>query len=180
MKKFLIICFCIIAIMTMALPAFADEDGNIIIFEAVPPTPTPMPIPAPPTPLPQVIQYSHDSAEVEALARWFYGSCYKTGDLDGKRQGAWHLWNRVIDDSGIFPDTLIGVITQRGEYSFYDRHDDITHENRMLAIEMLNRFQMEKHGQPCGRTLPVGYVYQSVNAAHNGYHYMKSVGGQAF
>lgn len=154
-----------------------DEGIEIVdIRPIITPTPTPPP-PPPPTPTPKVIQYRQDAAEVEALARWFYGSCYQTGDLDGKRKGAWHLWNRVIDDSGVFPDTLIEVIKQGDEYPFYDKRAPITDENRILATEMLNRFSMEMNGKYAGRSLPIGYVYQTVNEAHTGYYYTKTVDG---
>lgn len=157
-----------------------DEGIEIVdIRPIITPTPTPPP-PPPPTPTPKVIQYRHDADEVYALARWFYGSCYQTGDLDGKRKGAWHLWNRVIDDSGVFPDTILEVITQKGEYDFYDKHDDATPENLAIATEMLNRFEMERNGLQGGRTLPVGYVYQTVNESHTGYYYSKTVGGEPY
>lgn len=173
MKRIVAIVLLIV-VCSVASISYADEIQLVDIVPIITPTPPPPPAPEP-TPGIEVIKYKQDAEEIFALARWFYGSCYKEGDLDGKRKGAWHLWNRVIDDRGIFPDTIIGVITQRGEYPFYDRHDDLTPENLALAEEMLNRFTMEKNGLQGDRTLAVGYVYQTVNEKHDGYEYSKTV-----
>ena len=186
MKKlttFIILLFVVLLIGCCAKYSRADmTDEGVEIIDIRPvttPTPTPPPPPLP-TPTPKVIEYKQDADTVYALARWFYNSCYQEGDLDGKRQGAWHLWNRVIDDSDTFPDTILEVITQNGEYDFYDKHADATPENLAIATEMLNRFTMEKNGLQGGRTLPVGYVYQTVNEAHTGYYYSKTKGGTPY
>ena len=124
MKKlttFIILLFVVLLIGCCAKYSRADmTDEGVEIIDIRPvttPTPTPPPPPLP-TPTPKVIEYKQDADTVYALARWFYNSCYQEGDLDGKRQGAWHLWNRVIDDSDTFPDTILEVITQNGEYDF--------------------------------------------------------------
>lgn len=154
----------------------------IITFELAPtPVITPPPSMEPtPTPYFERINYTHSSEDICALARWFYPSCYKEGDIEGKKQGAWHIWNRVIDNSGQFADTVHEVIEQRGEYDHYDDEAIITEENRKISIEMLDYFKMEQLGYYVPRTLPKGYLYLTVNEKHDGYNFKMTKNGEEF
>ena len=91
-----------------------------------------------------------DEAEVVALAQTLYGKCRGCSELQ-QRAVCWCIFNRV-DDSR-FPDTVIGVITQRSQffgysssnpvwYSLYDVAKDClmdwhNGENRVFGPEFL-------------------------------------------
>lgn len=62
------------------------------------------------------LPWEPDEAEVIALAQTLYGECRGCSELQ-QRAVCWCIFNRV-DDSR-FPDTVIGVITQRSQFFGY-------------------------------------------------------------
>ena len=57
-----------------------------------------------------------DPAEVTALAQTLYGECRGCSELQ-QRAVCWTIFNRVDDER--FPDTVLGVITQRSQFFGY-------------------------------------------------------------
>lgn len=62
------------------------------------------------------LPWEPDEAEVIALAQTLYGECRGCSELQ-QRAVCWCIFNRV-DDSR-FPDTVLGVITQRSQFFGY-------------------------------------------------------------
>lgn len=65
---------------------------------------------------PKPTPWEPDEADVLALARTLYGECRGCSELQ-QRAVCWCIFNRV-DDSR-FPDTVLGVITQRSQFFGY-------------------------------------------------------------
>lgn len=63
-----------------------------------------------------------DEAEVVALAQTLYGECRGCSELQ-QRAVCWCIFNRV-DDSR-FPDTVVGVITQRSQFFGYSASNPV-------------------------------------------------------
>lgn len=59
------------------------------------------------------LPWAPDPAEVTALAQTLYGECRGCSELQ-QRAVCWCIFNRV-DDSR-FPDTVVGVITQKSQF----------------------------------------------------------------
>lgn len=66
-----------------------------------------MPVPTP---------WEPDEADVLALARTLYGECRGCSEIQ-QRAVCWCIFNRVDDNR--FPDTVLGVITQRSQFFGY-------------------------------------------------------------
>lgn len=65
---------------------------------------------------PAAEEWEPDSKDVTALAQTLYGECRGCSELQQKAV-CWCIFNRV--DSDQFPDTVYGVITQRGQFFGY-------------------------------------------------------------
>lgn len=75
-----------------------------------------------------------DEADVLALARTLYGECRGCSELQ-QRAVCWCIFNRV-DDSR-FPDTVLGVITQRSQFFGYSPTNPVWNSLYDLAKDCL-------------------------------------------
>lgn len=102
---------------------------------------------------------SYTDEDVTVLAKVVWA---EARGLSRQEQAAviWCILNRV-DDTGndYWPDTIIGVATQPEQFA-YDEDTPVEDEFVALAIDVLERWDAEKHGCICpGRTLPKEYTY---------------------
>lgn len=71
---------------------------------------------------PMPTPWEPDEADVLALARTLYGECRGCSELQ-QRAVCWCIFNRV-DDSR-FPDTVLGVITQKSQFFGYSASNPV-------------------------------------------------------
>lgn len=83
---------------------------------------------------PQPTPWEPDPAEVTALARTLYGECRGCSELQ-QRAVCWCIFNRV-DDSR-FPDTVLGVITQRSQFFGYSPSNPVWDSLYTVAYDSL-------------------------------------------
>lgn len=68
----------------------------------------------------------------------------------------WTVLNRF--DEG-YEDSIIGVITAKGQFHGYSAEHPIEEDLLELAYDVLDRWSAEKHGETVERELPSGYLW---------------------
>lgn len=127
------------------------EEEEIQVEEIVEPTP---------------LVYTPDPTEVDAAARLIYAEAGEISSTMEKAAVVWCAANRV--DSGSFPNTLVEVIEQSGQFAAYSKDLPVTNENKKIAEDVLTRYYYEKQGEDSvGRVLPKTYLYYRGNGVHN-------------
>ena len=116
-------------------------------------------------------QVSARLKEVEARADAGVVSRYENGVcLPTPEQAAvvWCALNRVDDESGLWPDDIVAVVTQPSQFHGYDPDHPVVPEFLALAEDVLARWEIE---DTCvgdvGRVLPQEYTYFSGDGRHN-------------
>lgn len=71
---------------------------------------------------PEPTPWEPEEVEVLALARTLYGECRGCSELQ-QRAVCWCIFNRVDDPR--FPDTVLGVITQRSQFFGYSASNPV-------------------------------------------------------
>lgn len=105
-------------------------------------------------------------AEVEAIAKTVYGEAMVTGSDEEMSAVVWCILNRV--DSPIYPDSIIGVITQHSQFHGYHEENPMDAGVEALVLDVLGRWEEEKQGQEnVGRTLPAEYLFFWADGWHN-------------
>lgn len=109
-----------------------------------------------------------DRKDVEALARMLYGEARGVASTMEKAACVWCVLNRVDDTSGLWPDTIIGVLTQANQFSGYSPRNPVTDALYALARDVLIRWIRERSGETdVGRVLPAEYVYFTGDGERN-------------
>lgn len=103
-------------------------------------------------------------ADVTALAQMLYGEA-RGCTVDNQRKCVWCVLNRVDDPR--FPDTIIGVVSQSGQFYGYGPYFPVWDELREVALDVLTRWSMEKQGVAVARELPHGYLWFTGNGSVN-------------
>ncbi|MBQ0090854.1 MAG: cell wall hydrolase [Prevotellaceae bacterium] len=80
-----------------------------------------------------------------------------------KAQVAWCILNRV--DDGRFPNTVVGVVTQSGQ--FYGYSASFPTSEWAVAEDVYTRWLAEKNGESVNRELPSNYCYFSGDGVRN-------------
>lgn len=110
-------------------------------------------------------QASRDPAEY--LAKTLYGEARGCSTVE-QAAVVWCVLNRVDDESGLWPDDIIGVVTQPNQFYGYDPDHPILPELLAVAEDVLARWEME---DIClgdvGRVLPEEYLYFTGDGKHN-------------
>lgn len=123
-----------------------------------------------PSPLPETTtgQAASDMAEeAEYIAKTLYGEARGCSTTE-QAAVAWCILNRVDDESGLWPDDIIGVVTQEHQFAGYSQEHPVLPELYDLALDVLERWQREKAGvDDVGRVLPVDYCYFQGDGQHN-------------
>lgn len=123
-----------------------------------------------PSPLPETTtgQAASDLAEeAEYIAKTLYGEARGCSTTE-QAAVVWCILNRVDDESGLWPDDIIGVVTQESQFIGYSPEHPVLPELYDLAMDVLGRWQLEKDGEiDVGRVLPADYCYFQGDGKHN-------------
>lgn len=103
-------------------------------------------------------------ADVIALAQMLYGEA-RGCTVDNQRKCVWCVLNRVDDPR--FPDTIIGVVSQSGQFYGYSPYFPVWDELRAVARDVLTRWSMEKQGADVARELPSTHLWFTGNGSEN-------------
>lgn len=103
-------------------------------------------------------------ADVTALARMLYGEA-RGCTVDNQRKCVWCVLNRV--DDARFPDTIIGVVSQSGQFYGYSPYFPVWDELRAVALDVLTRWSMEKQGADVARELEKNAVFFTGDGIQN-------------
>lgn len=83
---------------------------------------------------PGEVPWEPEEADIVALAQTLYGECRGCSELQ-QRAVCWCIFNRV--DSDTFPDTVIGVITQKSQFFGYSPNNPVWDNLYELAKQCL-------------------------------------------
>ena len=103
-------------------------------------------------------------ADVIALAQMLYGEA-RGCTVDNQRKCVWCVLNRV--DDARFPDTIIGVVSQSGQFYGYSPYFPVWDELRAVALDVLTRWSMEKQGADVARELPSTHLWFTGTGSEN-------------
>lgn len=95
-------------------------------------------------------------ADITALAQMLYGEA-RGCTVDNQRKCVWCVLNRV--DDARFPDTIIGVVGQSGQFYGYSPNFPVWDNLRAVALDVLTRWSMEKQGANVARELDKNAVF---------------------
>ena len=103
-------------------------------------------------------------ADVIALAQMLYGEA-RGCTLLNQQQCVWCVLNRV--DDARFPDTIIGVVSQPGQFHGYSPNFPIWDNLYAVALDVLTRWNAEKNGVTVERELPNTYLWFTGDSVQN-------------
>lgn len=112
-------------------------------------------------PEPEVI----DTSAKDALAKMVWG---EARGCSRKEQAAcvWVVLNRVDDPR--WPGSILGVLTQRGQFTGYDPANPVEPEIRALVDDVIARWGMESQCiGSVGRVIPDDYFFWQGDGKHN-------------
>ena len=95
-------------------------------------------------------------ADVIALAQMLYGEA-RGCTVDNQMKCVWCVLNRVDDPR--FPDTIIGVVSQPGQFHGYSPNFPVWDELKEVARDVLTRWSLEKQGADVARELDKNAVF---------------------
>jgi len=102
-----------------------------------------------------------------ALAKMVWGEARGCSTTE-QAAAVWCVLNRVDSDDPYYPDTIIGVVSQQGQFEGYS--PDYPVEDGILALvqDVISRWQREKAGEAdVGRVLPKEYLFFHGDGVHN-------------
>ena len=108
-------------------------------------------------------------ADVTALAQMLYGEA-RGCTVDNQMKCVWCVLNRVDDMR--FPDTIIGVVSQPGQFHGYSPNFPVWDELKEVARDVLTRWSLEKQGVTVERELPNTYLWFT---GYNGSNHFREV-----
>lgn len=129
-------------------------------YIVITPEPTVIPTPAPTQAPVEVVvtpEIKLDTKEVEELAKMLYGEARGVSDDAEVAKCAWTALNRV--DCDYYPDDLISVLSQSGQFHGYKSDYPVTDRMYSIAEDVLTRYQLEKQGIKVIRELESDYLY---------------------
>lgn len=103
-------------------------------------------------------------ADVIALAQMLYGEA-RGCTVDNQMKCVWCVLNRVDDPR--FPDTIIGVVSQPGQFYGYSPNFPVWNNLYAVALDVLTRWSMEKQGADVARELDASFVWFTGNGVEN-------------
>ena len=125
------------------------------------------------------IMYHYDVETYITTAKMVHGEAGGVTSMTERSECIWTACNRVLNPK--YPDTIIAVITQRGQFEGYSPSNTYTEADYELAVDVLERFYREQHGESAlevGRTLPADYYYFYGDGKHN--YFTQRPGGRAY
>lgn len=103
-------------------------------------------------------------ADVTALAQMLYGEA-RGCTVDNQMKCVWCVLNRVDDPR--FPDTIIGAVSQSGQFYGYSPYFPVWDNLYAVALDVLTRWSMEKQGADVARELDASFVWFTGNGVEN-------------
>lgn len=97
----------------------------------------------------------YTDADITALAQMLYGEA-RGCTLLNQQQCVWCVLNRV--DDARFPDSIIGVVSQPGQFYGYSADFPMWDNLYDVAEDVVQRWVAEKQGANIDRELPSGYL----------------------
>lgn len=155
-----LLCVCLGAKEPERLPEpVAEQQNTVVTMNTISPSPLPETTTG---------QAASDMAEeAEYIAKVLYGEARGCSTTE-QAAVAWCILNRVDDTSGLWPDDIIGVVTQEHQFAGYSQEHPVLPELYDLAMDVLERWQREKTGETdVGRVLPAEYFYFQGDGQHN-------------
>lgn len=95
-------------------------------------------------------------ADVIALAQMLYGEA-RGCTVDNQMKCVWCVLNRV--DDARFPDTIIGAVSQPGQFYGYSPNFPVWDNLYAVALDVLTRWSVEKQGAQVARELGSAYLW---------------------
>ena len=108
-----------------------------------------------------VYKMYYTDADVVAVAKMLYGES-RGCSIDNQQKAVWCVLNRVDDER--YPDSIIAVLSQSGQFHGYSPNHPVWDELTAVAEDVLTRWSLEKQGVAVNRELPKEYLF------FNGYH----------
>ena len=158
MNKYTIIiaqvCAVLLALIVMILLAL-DKGGSKADADGVPPEVDTDGLCVVEVAEPEYEMYFTE-ADVIALAQMLYGEA-RGCTVDNQMKCVWCVLNRV--DDARFPDTIIGVVSQPGQFHGYSPNFPVWDNLYAVALDVLTRWNAEKNGVTVERELPNTYLW---------------------
>ena len=95
-------------------------------------------------------------ADVVAVAKMLYGES-RGCSVSNQQKAVWCVLNRVDDER--YPDSIIEVLSQSGQFHGYSPNHPVWDELTAVAEDVLTRWSLEKQGVAVSRELPKSYLY---------------------
>ena len=155
-----LLCVCLGAKEPGQLPEpVAEQQNTVVTLNTISPSPLPDTTTG---------QLASDLAEeAEYIAKALYGEARGCSTTE-QAAVVWCILNRVDDESGLWPDDIIGVVTQEHQFIGYSPEHPVLPELYDLAMDVLERWQLEKGRETdVGRVLPADYCYFQGDGQHN-------------
>ena len=146
-----IVCAVLLAAMTIYAAVTAADNAP----EAEPPVVNTEGLCVQTVKEPEYEMYYTD-ADVVAIAKMLYGES-RGCTVDNQRKAVWCVLNRVDDER--FPDSIIEVLSQSGQFHGYSPNHPVWDELTAVAEDVLTRWSLEKQGVAVNRELPKSYLY---------------------
>ena len=103
-------------------------------------------------------------ADVVAVAKMLYGES-RGCSIDNQQKAVWCVLNRVDDER--YPDSIIEVLSQSGQFHGYNPNHPVWDELTAVAEDVLTRWSLEKQGVAVNRELPKSYLYFTGTGSEN-------------
>lgn len=166
MNKYTIIiaqmCAALLALIVMVLLAL-DKGGNKADADGVPPEVDTHGLCVVEVAEPEYEMYFTE-ADVIALAQMLYGEA-RGCTLLNQQQCVWCVLNRV--DDARFPDSIIGVVSQPGQFYGYSADFPVWDNLYAVALDVVQRWAAEKQGAEVVRELGSEYLWFTGDSVEN-------------
>ena len=103
-----------------------------------------------------VYKMYYTDEDVVAVAKMLYGES-RGCSIDNQQKAVWCVLNRVDDER--YPDSIIEVLSQSGQFHGYSPNHPVWDELTAVAEDVLTRWSLEKQGVAVNRELPKSYLY---------------------
>ena len=103
-----------------------------------------------------VYKMYYTDADVVAIAKMLYGES-RGCSIDNQQKAVWCVLNRVDDER--YPDSIIEVLSQSGQFHGYSPNHPVWDELTAVAEDVLTRWSLEKQGVAVNRELPKSFLY---------------------
>nr|DAG63032.1 MAG TPA: spore cortex-lytic enzyme [Caudoviricetes sp.] len=166
MNKYTIIiaqvCAALLALIVMVLLALG-KGGNKAGADGVPPEVDTHGLCVVEVAEPEYEMYFTE-ADVIALAQMLYGEA-RGCTLLNQQQCVWCVLNRV--DDARFPDSIIGVVSQPGQFYGYSADFPVWDNLYAVALDVMQRWAAEKQGAEVARELGSEYLWFTGDGVKN-------------